>query len=91
MADINIRKSHGLDKDAAKAKVHQIVDELEYVDKATWNGAGTKADVKGKGFKGDIEVTDTDLVVNIKLGLLAKALKGKIEEQINKRIDGYFA
>lgn len=91
MADITIRRAHGMDHAQAKDKVHQIVDELDYVDKANWSGDGSKADIKGKGFKGDVEVTDTELVVNINLKLFAKPLKGKIEDQINKRMDSYFA
>lgn len=91
MADITIRRSHGMEYDAAKQKVHEIVADLDYVDKAKWNSDGSAADIKGKGFSGDVEVTDSDLVVNINLKLFAKPLKGKIEDQINKRMDSYFA
>ena len=35
----------------------------------------------------NVELTDSNIQVEITLGMLAKAMKGKIEEQVNKAFD----
>jgi putative polyhydroxyalkanoate system protein len=94
MADISVRRSHGMDYDQAKEKVNQIVSDLqndiEYIDKVTWNNEGNAADVKGKGFSGDFRVDEDDIMVEIDLKFFAKPFKGKIEQQVKKRMDSYF-
>jgi putative polyhydroxyalkanoate system protein len=94
MSDISVKRSHGMEFDQAKDKVHEIVSDLqndiEYIDKVSWNGDGTAADIKGKGFSGDVRVNDSDVIMEIKLKLFAKPFKGTIEEKITKRMDSYF-
>lgn len=94
MADITVRKSHGMDYDEAKDKVHQIVTDLhndtDYVDKVNWNADGSSADVKGKGFKGSFSVDSNDVVVEISLKLFAKPFKSKIADQVESRMSKYF-
>jgi putative polyhydroxyalkanoate system protein len=94
MADISVRRNHGMEFDQAKGKVQEIVSDLQndidYIDKVSWNADGTAADIKGKGFSGDVRVTESDVVMEIKLKLFAKPFKGKIEEKIEKRMDSYF-
>ncbi len=94
MADITVRRTHGMELDEAKGKVRDIVSDLEkdadYIDKVKWNSDGTAADVKGKGFKGNFRVDDQEVVVDIDLKLLAKPFKGKIKEKVASRMDNYF-
>ena len=95
MADISVRRTHGMTEDEAKQKVEQVVTDVQeefssLVDKISWNDDKTKADVKGKGFKGQFRVTDADVAIDIDLKLFAKPFKGKVESKIASRMDEYF-
>ena len=50
----------------------------------------TKATLKGTGFEGSFEVTADQVVVAIKLGFLAKAFKGQVEEILQKKLTREF-
>lgn len=95
MADISVRREHGMSREEAKSKVEDIVDDVRdefssLVNDINWNDDRTRADVKGKGFSGQFEVNDSDVAIDIKLKLFAKPFKGKVEDRINSRMDDYF-
>ena len=95
MADISVRHNHGMSLDEAKSKVEEIVDDVRddfssLVNDIDWNADRTKADVSGKGFSGQFQVTDSEVSIDIKLKLFAKPFKGKVEERIQSRMDDYF-
>ncbi len=96
MADISVRRDHGMTKEEAKSKVQSIVADVEeefssLVDDIKWNGDQTKADVKGKGFSGEFSVNDKAVSIDINLKLFARPFKGKVEDRITARMDEYFA
>ena len=88
MSKISIRESHDLDKDTAKSKVSVFEDMVsKYGVKVVWSGFN--AEIKGLGISGDIVVTDTDVTVTLKLGMMAKAAgvkAEKLEPSIRKRL-----
>ena len=43
------------------------------------------------GVKGKLDVTDKDVTVDISLGFMLKAFRGKIQAEIDKNIDKMFA
>jgi putative polyhydroxyalkanoate system protein len=43
------------------------------------------------GVKGKLDVTEKDVTVDISLGFMLKAFKGKIQSEIDKNIDKMFA
>lgn len=95
MADISVRRPHGMSEDEAKNKVEQVVADVQeefssLVDEIDWNADKTRADVKGKGFKGQFQVTDSDVAIDIDLKFFARPFKGKVEAKINSRMDEYF-
>lgn len=88
MADININKSHSLEISEARKRLEKMADELRsrYGIKSTW--AGNTATLSRTGLKkGVVELTHSAINVEISLGLLAKAMKGKIEEQVDIALD----
>jgi putative polyhydroxyalkanoate system protein len=93
MADVKVTREHGLDRDEAKGKVKEIVDDLEQtldpLDKVEWTN-DSFAKISGKGFKGHFEVDDTNVNVEIDLKFFAKPFKGKIQEKIESRIEKHF-
>ena len=95
MSDISVRRPHGMTEEDAKAKVKDVVTDIEdefpsLVNDIKWNDAKTKADVKGKGFNGKFQITDTDVMIDIDLSLFARPFKGKVESRIVSRMEEYF-
>jgi len=94
MADISVKKEHGMDFEDAKTKVYEVVSglqkDMDYVDSVDWNADQTAADVKGKGFKGKFAVDPQNVSVDIDLKFFAKPLKGKIADKIERHLDRYF-
>lgn len=88
MADISITKNHSLGLDVARERIEKMSDELQqkYGIKSSW--AGNVANLSGTGLKkGTVSLSESNVVVEISLGMLARAMKGKIEEQINAQFD----
>ncbi len=95
MADISVRREHGMSQEEAKTKVESIVGDVQeefssLVDDIKWNKDRTRADVKGKGFSGEFAVNDSAVTIDIKLKLFARPFKGKVEDRIKSRMDDYF-
>ena len=57
----------------------------KYGINSVWEGDILK--VKGKGVKGDIKITSSDLDVELKLDFMLRPFKSKIEESIARKID----
>jgi len=96
MADITVRRSHGLSLAEAQAKIDQVVDDIQnefpnLVNSVDWNTEKTSARVEGKGFTGDFRVDDDEVGIDVDLSLFAKPLKGKVQKKIEERIEQYFA
>lgn len=85
MADIDISHNHTLGKAVAKQKAEGVLQSLgsQYGIKGTWSG-----DVFNitKPVEGKFTVTDTAVRVEITLGFMMKAIKGKIEGEIRGQL-----
>lgn len=72
MADVQVKQPHNLSIDDAKKRMSDFEDMMrKYGVSAKW--AGGHAELKGTGVKGAIDVTGSDVSVELKLGMLAKA------------------
>jgi len=88
MADISVRESHSLPPaKAIKAVQTWELQMKKYGVKTQWKGQS--AEVKGVGLSGSIEVTATEVVVDLKLGTLAR-MAGidpvRLESSIRRRL-----
>lgn len=88
MSDIHIKRPHKLQREDAKTRVNKTATELgsKYGVKSKWN-SDTQLSFSGTGADGTIDIHENEVEVKVKLGFLARALKGKIEETINKTLD----
>ena len=96
MADISVRRAHGLSLEDAQAKIDQVVVDIQnefssLVSSIDWNEEKTQAKVAGKGFSGDFSVTREDVGIEINLSMFAKPLRSKVQQKIEERIEKYFA
>jgi Putative polyhydroxyalkanoic acid system protein (PHA_gran_rgn). len=91
---------HNTTKEAAKKKLQALADQLlrehghriEDVDQQ-WQGDQLLVSMKARGFnvKGMVEVTDSDVIVDGKLPLIAKPFESKIKSTIEKEGQKIFA
>lgn len=96
MADISVRRPHGLSLAEAQAKIDQVVEDIQkefssLVSSIDWNDEKTNAKVAGKGFSGDFKVNEEEVGIDINLSMFAKPLKGKVQAKIEERIQQYFS
>ena len=94
MSSISIKRAHGKDLDSAKAMTDKVVTDVQeafpkLVSDIKWNGDKTKADVKGTGFTGTFAVDDTNIAVDIKLGMMTRPFKGKVEKKVKDWMSKY--
>ncbi len=95
MATIDIRKAHGTSTEEAATKMRAMLElfvekRAELIKNVTWAPNGQRADVKGKGFKGSFAVDASNVTIAIDLSLVARAFKGKIEDELTKRLSTTF-
>jgi putative polyhydroxyalkanoate system protein len=95
MADVRVTQTHdNLSLEDAKQKLGSFEEMMKkYNVKAEWSGR--HADLKGTGVKGAVDVTDTSVTVELRLGMLAKAagidpkrLSQSIERRLKEAFEG---
>jgi putative polyhydroxyalkanoate system protein len=91
MADMQLQRDHTLGLKKAKAAAQKVADEMaESFDmESEWEG--NTLFFSRSGVTGELKVTKNSVEVVAKLGFLLAAFKPKIEAQISKNFDKYFA
>lgn len=88
MAKIVVQQNHSLSPDEAISKIAGFQEMMaKYGVKAKWKG--NHADLKGLGVSGSIDVSDSEVVVTLKLGMMAKAAgvdADRLKKSIEKRL-----
>lgn len=89
MSGIHVRQAHALGVDGARAALAGFESDLaKRGAKLAWSGP--RAEVKGPGVSGHVQVTEAEVEVSVKLGMLAKAAgikADKLEASIAKRLE----
>jgi len=68
-----------------------LADQLQKEFQLDSQWQGNTLNFTRSGVKGKLDVTDKDVTVDISLGFMLKAFKGKIQAEIDKNIDKMFA
>ena len=91
MPDIELVKPHSLPIAKAKALVQKAVDELasEHDLSSEWNR--NTLHVHRSGVDGQMQVTDSEIRVDISLGFLLKPFKAKLVDHIERTFERLFA
>lgn len=88
MANIRVQQPHQLGQDKAREALGKFEEMLaKYRVKLEWSGS--KAKIKGVGVGGDVLVTNSDVTVNVELGMLARAAgvdANKLQSSIARRL-----
>lgn len=91
MSTISVERNHGLNEKEALERVKVIVAEFANKLKADVSWSGNRATFKGKGFKGDAQVTANNVSIDVDLGLLLRPMKGRIESRLEEELRSKFA
>lgn len=94
MATIEIRKSHHTTRADAQTRVVEMVDALRAERPNLVHSVRRTADgaeAKGRGWKGAFRVDEAQVHVSVDLSLLARPLKGRVEQELQTRLGREFA
>ena len=93
MSNVVVNFPHSLTADEAKGKISSFEEMLKkYGVKADWKGHAAK--LKGLGVSGSINISDNDVAIVVKLGMMAKAAgvdPVRLKASIEKRLTEAFA
>ncbi|MBI2898478.1 MAG: polyhydroxyalkanoic acid system family protein [Deltaproteobacteria bacterium] len=92
MATIELRKRHGLSKEAARKKAAEIAERLQAKLDLEWRWSGDSilfeaTRGKAKGAKGSLDVGDGEIAVSVDLPFLLRPLKGIVAAKIQAKLD----
>ena len=88
MSMINVVQAHGVSLDEARERLDDFEQAMgKYGVSLDWSGA--RAEIKGVGVSGEVNVGSTEVRVELKLGLIARAagvdanrLRGSIQRRL---------
>lgn len=86
MAHIDIRREHGMSQEKALETADSLARSLasEYDMKYSWRGA--TLDFHRAGVHGELRVLPNVLEIELKLGLLLRPFRGRIEQEIERQL-----
>ena len=90
MAKISLRQKHKESRDDARRKVDEAIAPhvRKFGLKKEWKG--DKLFVKGKGVTGTLSVGDSDVDIDMKLGLPASMVSSQIENELKNQLKKSF-
>jgi len=91
MADIRIARPHALPLSRAKAAAQAAADGLAREYDLSWQWRGEALEFRRSGVQGRIEVSPSQIAVEIQLGLLLKGMRKSIEERVVKQLEALIA
>jgi len=91
MSDIRARKSHNLSLEDAKKKAQTLADQLQKEFQVDSQWQGNTLNFTRSGVKGTLDVTEQEVILDISLGFMLKAFKGKIQAEIDNNLGKMFA
>ena len=92
MAAIVIKRTHNLEMDQLKVSVGELLEAFSaehpgLIKGVDWNGDGSEARAKGKGFTAIFSMDGSTVEVKVELSLLARAFKGRVEQGLTRKMD----
>jgi len=91
MADIRIARPHGLPLSRARAAAQAAADDLAREYALTCNWQGDTLHFQRSGVQGRIEVSPSQIAVEISLGLLLKGFRASIEQSVARHLERLLA
>ena len=87
MADISMKRNHSVEKGVLRGRLEELAKDLKAKYGVRYRWEGDRCLLEGAGLKqGTVVISPTELSLEVTLGMMARLLKPKIEEEINKKI-----
>ena len=86
MSNIHIKHPYVLMPDEARKRVEEIAKDLKKEYKMDYSWKGDHLHFRRSGASGSVELGDGVLELKIKLGMILRPMKGKIEDSIRKNL-----
>jgi len=86
MSNIHIKHPYTLVPDEARKRVEEIAKDLKKEYKMDYSWKGDQLHFRRTGASGSVELGDGMLELKIKLGMVLRPVKGKIEDSIRKNL-----
>jgi len=87
MSQIQIRKRHGLDQARARVTAEKLAATLASEYRADYHWQDDELKFSSPGVEGELHVGEDEVEINVRLGMLLRPLRGKIENGILSRLD----
>jgi len=91
MADIDIRRAHGLGLKAARAAADKMAEHLGKKFGLAGDWSGNTLNFQRPGVTGSLAIDEKDLRLAVNLGLMLKMMRPSIESAVNEQLDKLFA
>lgn len=91
MARIHLQREHTLGLKKAKAAAQKVADEMSREFGMTCEWEGNTLYFERTGVTGELCVSKSQIEMTAELGFLLSAFKARIEEQVHRNFDAYFA
>lgn len=91
MADIDLKRDHGLGLAAARKAADKMAEDLGRKFNLVGSWTGNTMHFDRPGVAGTLALTDKDLHLSVKLGFLLKAMRGPIERAVHEELDALFS
>jgi putative polyhydroxyalkanoate system protein len=91
MATVDITREHSLGKEKAKEQAQMMADKLAQKLDAKCAWEGDVLTFKRSGADGAVHVSDSDVRVVVKLGMMLTPMAGMVKGEIDKALQKYLA
>jgi putative polyhydroxyalkanoate system protein len=91
MSVIRIVRKHNLDEAQIRAHLEELAAEFAEQIGIRYQWNGNQVDIERSGAHGFIRMMPGELELELKLGMLLRPMKGKIEQVINDYLDKHLA
>ncbi|MEM9997337.1 MAG: polyhydroxyalkanoic acid system family protein [Bacteroidota bacterium] len=87
MPHIDVRRTHALGRDAARALASEIAADLQRQQgvRTFWDGDVLR--LKGPGVQGELHASDTEVRIQATLGMLMRPMRGALQRAIEEHLD----
>jgi putative polyhydroxyalkanoate system protein len=91
MATIDVNRKHSLPKDEAKKRAEDLAKSMQQKLDLEWRWDGDRIVFEAprgaaKGTKGSVDVTESNVRVQIDLPFMMRVLKGTVEAKVNEKL-----
>ena len=87
MSSFEVRRPHTMEKQELRDMADGLADQLASIHRVETRWNGDCMSVRGSGVDGKLELSDNEVVVRVRLGLLAAAFKPALQKEVTRYLD----